>query len=162
MQHAQPPSRLSCSHAVEAWQPGGARVTGQPMHRNTITLVWLAGIGVAALAYAVDPGRLLETALDLLATGLANLGRLVQDLSLFGSDLVRAMAIGLFVTFVALAIIAIRQGRKGRAALLAVSTVFVLLVRDGSAAPNGHWVAAFALAAIAALVMTGRVRRGMP
>ncbi len=129
------------------------------MHRNTIMLIWIGGLLVAGIAYATDPGALLEAALNLLAAGLAACERLVRDLSVFGSDVVRALAVGLFVTFVALSVIAIRQGEKGRTALLTVSVVFVLLLRDGGAASNGRWVAAFALAAVGALVMTSRVLR---
>lgn len=130
------------------------------MQRNTILLVWGFGILVAALAYAVDPSSLLEGVLDLLAAGLAAAARLVRSLPMFSSDVMRALAIGLFVTFLGLAALTIRQGGKGRTAILAVSAVFVLLVRDGRAASNGQWAAAFALAAAGALVMTGRIRRG--
>lgn len=128
------------------------------MHRNTIMFIWAAGIVVALIAYATDPGALWDSALDLLAAAIAATDRLVRNLSLFGSDVVRALAIGLFVVFVALSLIAIRQGGKARMALLCVSTVFLLLLRDGGASSNGRWVAAFALAAVAALVMTTRVR----
>ena len=130
------------------------------MPRNTILMVWGFGILVAALAYAADPASLLEGVLDLLDYGLASVARLVRSLSAFGSDAVRALAIGLFVTFLALAGLTIRQGGKGRTAVLAFSAVFVLLVRDGRAASNGQWAAAFALAAAGAVVMTGRIRRG--
>jgi hypothetical protein len=132
------------------------------MQRNTIMLIWTGGLLVALLAYATNPGALLNAALDLLAGGLAAVERLVAGLSAFGSDVVRALAVGLFVTFVALAVFAIRQGGKGRMALFTVSTVFVLLLRDGGGESNGRWVAAFALAAVGALVMTTRVRRRSP
>jgi hypothetical protein len=132
------------------------------MHRNTILLIWIGGILVALLAYAADPGALLNAALDLLATGVAGAERLIGELSAFGSDAVRALAVGLFVIFVAMAVLAIRQGGKGRMALFVVSAVFLSLLRDGSGASNGRWVAAFALAAVGALVMTTRVRRRSP
>jgi hypothetical protein len=132
------------------------------MHRNTITLIWIAGVLVALIAYATDPGAFLNAALDVLAAGIATLQRLIGQFSAFGSDVVRALAVGLFVTFVALAVLAIRQGGKGRMALFTVSSVFLLLLRDGGAASNGRWVAAFALAAVGALVMTTRVRRRSP
>jgi hypothetical protein len=132
------------------------------MHRNTITLIWIGGILVALLAYATNPGALLNAALNLLATAIAAMERLVGELSTFGSDVVRALAVGLFVTFAALAVLAIRHGGKGRMALFSVSTVFVLLLRDGGGASNGNWVAAFALSAVGALVMTTRVRRKTP
>ena len=81
---------------------------------------------------------------------------------MFGGAVVRALAVGLFVTFVALAVLTIRQGGKGKAALVLVSSVFLVLLHDGANASNGHWAAAFVLAAIGALVMTGRVRRRAP
>jgi hypothetical protein len=132
------------------------------MQRNTIMVIWIGGMLVALLAYATDPGALLNAALDLLAAGISAVQRLIGELSAFGSDVVRALAVGLFVTFVALAVLAIRQGGRGRMALFAVSSVFLLLLRDGNGASNGRWVAAFALAAVGALVMTARVRRRSP
>lgn len=131
------------------------------MHRNTIALIWLAGIAVVVLAYAIDPGALLNAALDIVAEAAFGLERLARTLSVFGADMVRALAIGLFVTFAALAVLAIRQGRRGRTALLAVTVAFVLLVRDGDVS-NERWAAAFVLASVAALVMTARVARGGP
>ena len=132
------------------------------MHRNTIMLIWIGGILVALIAYAADPGALINTALDALAAGIAAIQRLVANLSALGSGIIRALAVGLFVTFVAMAVLAIRQGGKGRMALFTVSAVFVLLLREGNGASNGRWVAAFALAAAGALVMTARVRRKSP
>jgi hypothetical protein len=132
------------------------------MHRNTVALIWLGGIAVAVIAYAVDPGAVLEAALDLLAAAIAGTERFIHDLSNFGSGVIRALAMGLFVTFVALAVLTIRQGGKGKTALVMVSGVFLLLLRDGANSSNGHWVAAFALAAVGALVMTTRVRRRAP
>jgi hypothetical protein len=132
------------------------------MHRNTVAMIWIGGIAVAVIAYATDPGAILETALDLLAAGIAATDRFVHDLSTIGSAVIRALAVGLFVTFVALAVLAIRQGGKGKTALVLVSAVFLLLLRDGAGASNGRWVAAFALAAVGALVMTARVRRRAP
>jgi hypothetical protein len=132
------------------------------MQRNTIVLIWTGGILVALFAYATDPSALLNAALDLVAAAIAAIERLVAALSAFGSDVVRALAIGFFATFVALSVLAIRQGGKGRMALFAVSTVFVLLLRGDGGASNENWVAAFALAAVGALVMTTRVRRRSP
>ena len=130
------------------------------MQRRTIALIWLAGLLVAALAYAADPNALVNAALDLVAAGIAAVERVVSALSVFSAAMVRALAVGLFVTFIGLSLLAIRQGRKGWAALVGVSVGFMLLVHGG--ASNENWVTAFALAAIAALVMTGRVRRGPP
>jgi hypothetical protein len=132
------------------------------MHRNTVMLIWVGGILVALIAYLADPGALINSALDLLAAGIAALQRFVANLSALGSEIIRALAVGLFVTFVAMAVLAIRQGGKGRMALFTVSSMFVLLLREGSAASNERWVAAFALAATGALVMTARVRRKSP
>jgi hypothetical protein len=130
------------------------------MRKSPIAAIWLAGILVAVVAYAANPAHLLTVALDMLAAGFAAIEDMVRSLTLFGSDVVRALAIGLFVTFVALSVLAIRQGHRGRMALVIVSAVFVLLVRDdGDGVSNGRWVAAFALAAVAALVMTDRMRR---
>jgi hypothetical protein len=138
----------------------GLQAKEDRMRKNPVAAIWLIGILVAVVAYAANPGHLLTVALDTLAAGFAAVEQMVRSLTLFGSDVVRALAIGLFVTFVALSVLAIREGHRGRTALVIVSTVFVLLVRDdGDGVSNGRWVAAFALAAVAALVMTDRIRR---
>ena len=130
------------------------------MRKNPVAVIWLVGMLAAVVAYVADPNRLFRAALDMLASIVTDFERLLESLTLFGGDVVRALAIGLFVTFLALTALAIRQGRRGRAALVFVSLVFVLLVHDdGSGISNERWVTAFALAAIASLVMTNRVRR---
>jgi hypothetical protein len=132
------------------------------MRRNPVALIWLAGMLVAVVAYVADPGRLFRAALDMLASIAMGFEHLLQSLTQLGGDVLRALAIGLFVTFVALTGLAIRQGHRGRAALVFVSLAFVLLVHDdGTGISNERWVTAFALAAIGSLVMTNRVRRSI-
>lgn len=133
------------------------------MRANPVAAIWVIGILVAIGAYLAGPGFLLSTALTAIAVGVDAAEHLARSLSLLGADVVRALAIGLFVTFVALAVLAIRQGHRGRFALVSVSTVFLLLVGgDGDGVSNGRWIAAFALAAVGALIMTSRIRRPVP
>ncbi len=76
-------------------------------------------------------------------------------------DLVRALAIGLYATFVVLALAVARRGGRAKGALVVITVLFVLLVghADMATESNGRWTAALALCAVGAVVMTGRLRQ---
>jgi hypothetical protein len=74
----------------------------------------------------------------------------------------RALAIALFVVFMALGIVAAQRGIKARGALALVSILFaILLAGPGSGTPirPSRWTEAFVLSAVAAVVMTQRLLR---
>ena len=128
------------------------------MSRNPIAAVWAVGALAALLAYLVGPDHLLSTLIVSVDRALFIAGDLLRSLSASAVGAMHALAVGLFVTFVGLSLLAIRNGQRGRAALVAVSAVFVWLVwRGGDATSNGRWLSAFVLAAIGTLVMTGRL-----
>ena len=129
--------------------------------RDPIVLAWVAGLALAALVYAVGPDRFLFRVLDTLHVLAWRLSEAVADLSVLALDLVRALAIGLFATFVVLAVAVARRGGRGRGALLLVSVLFLFLAGGGAdgASPNTRWTAALLLSGMGALVMTGRLRQ---
>jgi hypothetical protein len=129
--------------------------------RDPIILAWVVGLALAALVYVVGPDRFVFRIVDGLHVLAWRISEAVADLSLLALDLVRALAIGLFATFVVLALAVARRGGRGRGALLLVSLLFLMLVGGGvdGGAPNARWTAALLLSGAGAAVMTGRLRQ---
>ena len=129
--------------------------------RDPILLAWALGLGLAALVYIVGPDRFVFRVLDTLHVIAWRIGEAIEDLSLLTFDVVRALAIGLYATFVVLALTVARRGGRARGALLLVSLLFLVLAGGGvdGAAPNARWSAALVLSGIGAAVMTGRLRQ---
>lgn len=134
------------------------------MSRNPIVVAWVAGLVLAAAVYVVGPERLVFRLIDnlhLLAwwieEGLAQLGGVM-------AEAVRALAIGLYVTFVALALAVQQRGGSARSALFWVSVLFWLLAAGvvGTEDGQGRWVMALALVAVASIAMTARLRNARP
>ena len=128
--------------------------------RDPVMLAWALGLVLAAAIYLVGPNQFMFRVLDTLHMIGWRLSEFVADLSVMAVDLVRALAIGLFVTFVVLAVAVARRGGRARGALVVVSLLFLALVSDGSdpAAGNTRWTAALVLSGIGAAIMTGRLR----
>jgi hypothetical protein len=134
------------------------------MNRRIIGLVWALGLVLAAVIYAAGPGGVLRHVLDM----AGRIGDVALDLmaaiSISAFDMLRALTIALYVVFVCLGVLAVRQGLRGRTALVMVTLLFLLLV--GPEAEAGYvgstlrWWAAFLLAAVAALGMTRRLMGG--
>lgn len=128
--------------------------------RNPVALIWIAGAVVALVAYQIGPNHLLATLSEALSQAFAQLERWTWELSRTATDFVRAGAIGLYVVFVALCILVLRQGGKARAALLLISALFYLLVWSGDDDVSNHrWFLSFAVALLGAMVMTGRLHK---
>ena len=130
--------------------------------RDPILLAWGLGLALAALVYLVGPDRFVFRVLDTAHVLAWRLTEAVADLSVLALDLVRALAIGLFVTFVALALAVARRGGRSRGALILVSLLFLFLAGGGGpdgASANTRWTAALLLSGLGALVMTGRLRQ---
>lgn len=129
--------------------------------RDPVVVAWVVGLGLAALAYAVGPQHFLFRVVDWFHFAAWRLGEMVADLSRFGLDLVRALALGLFATFLILGFAVLRRGGRARGALIVVTLLFAVLVGndDFVTDSNGRWAAALALSAAGALVMTSRLRQ---
>lgn len=146
----------------------GGRAAGYPsaMRRNTIGLIWVAGLLLAAAIYATGPDRFVQASLQALDQIQASLQLALLNLTLQAFDLMRSLAIALFLVFVCLAVLAARRGSRARVALVVVTLVFVALVYrasgNGPSASGRDWLAAFMLAAVGAAVMTHRLMRGPP
>lgn len=128
------------------------------MRRDPILAAWGIGLALAALVYVVGPDRFLFRVLDTLHVLGWRMAELINDLSIVALDLMRALAIGLYATFVVLALAVARRGGTSRGALLVVSVLFLALA-GGSGVPNTRWTAALVLCGVAAAVMTGRLRQ---
>ncbi len=129
--------------------------------RDPVVIAWVVGLGLAALAYWIGPQYFLFRVVDSFHVAVWRIGETIGDLSLMGRDLVRALAIGIYATFVVLAVSVIRRGGRGKAALFWVSALFLFLVGgiDLTTESNGSWVLALAVAGVGALTMTQRLRQ---
>ena len=131
------------------------------MPRNSIALVWLAGIVATFAVYAIGPDRVVHD----LGYAIAHFGDLIDDLArqfIYGAfDAMRALALGLFGVFVVLCLLAHRRGIRSVRTLVVVSVLYLALIGafafDDDIAGPRHWLAAFVLAAIGAAVMTRRL-----
>jgi len=129
--------------------------------RDPVLIAWAVGLGLAALVYVLGPRHFLFRVLDTFHVLMWRLGEFIADLSTVALDAVRALAIGLYATFVVLAFVVVRRGGRARAALVIISVLFAILVaRDDTVTEsNGRWAAALALSGFGAIVMTNRLRQ---
>ena len=132
------------------------------LRRDPVILAWVVGLGLATLVYVIGPGQFLFRLVDLLHVMAWRFSEFIADLSVMALDVVRALAVGLYVTFVMLALAVARRGGRARGALLVVTLLFVLLIGGHEALTddNARWTAALILSGIGASVMTGRLRQG--
>lgn len=124
--------------------------------RNPVVAIWVLGIVVALVAYQFGPNHLLATLADIIWRSTGLLEQWIFDLSHSAAEFVRAAAIGLYVVFVALSLLVIRQGGRAKGVLILVSLIFYLLVWS-SEFSNARGFAAFVLSGVGALVMTRRL-----
>ena len=130
------------------------------MRRSPIWLAWAAGLILAALVYAIGPDRFIFRLVDNLHQLAWRLGEALADIPALTLDAVRALTIGLYVTFLALAFAVSRRGGHARALVIVVTILLVLIVSGANPLePSPRWTAAFLLVSFAALSMTSRLRR---
>lgn len=126
------------------------------MRRNTIALVWLGGIVLAAVLYVAGPAFFVGTVL----VAVNEVGRVVADsitfLSVQSFELVRAVAIALFAVFLVLGAIAGQRRIRG-AGMVGVTVLFVGLLTLGGYESRFCWLAALVVAGAGALHMTQRL-----
>ena len=133
------------------------------MRPSTIAAIWIGGALLAALAYVVGPDEVVQRAWYALASAGDALWTLAARFEVVSFDLLRALAIGAFGAFVLLALLAIHRGLRGRAALVAVSLVYIAAIAPGAAWPDRQsWLLAFMLAITGAASMTARLLRADP
>ena len=129
--------------------------------RDPVLIAWVVGLGLAAVAYAIGPQYFMFRVVDSFHLAMWRIGEAIGDLSLMGRDLVRALAIGLYATFVVLALSVIRRGGSGKAALFWVSVLFLFLIGgiDLTTESDTRWFLALAVAGVGAVTMTQRLRQ---
>ncbi len=130
------------------------------MRRDPVIIAWAVGLLLAAVIYAVGPDQFLFRLQDSLHVLAWRIGEALSELSATALDVVRALSIGLFVTFLALAAAVARRGGRSRLAVVVVSILFLLLAQGSVLGDRTRWVAALLLTGLGAAVMTGRLRQG--
>ena len=127
--------------------------------RRPVAIVWIVGLLLALLLYLRQPEHVLDS-LALVLDGVAQrFDGFVISLSHQSILIVRALAIALFVVFVALAIIAAQRGLPARRMLLLVAFLYIVLLWHpfSGLILARDWVFAFLISAVASLVMTRRL-----
>lgn len=129
--------------------------------RDPVLIAWVVGLGLAAVAYWVGPQYFMFRVVDSFHVALWRISETIGDLSLMGRDLVRALAIGIYATFVVLAISLIRRGGAGKAALFWVTALFLFLIGgiELTTESNARWALALVVAGVGAATMTQRLRQ---
>ncbi len=129
--------------------------------RDPVLLAWVAGLGLAALVFVMGPERFFFRLVDTMHVVMWRVQEALEQFSIVTLDAVRALAIGLFATFVVLGVSVVRRGGRARGALFWVSALFVVLAGDlvGDGSPNARWAAALLVVGAGAAVMTGRLRQ---
>jgi len=130
--------------------------------QRTIVIVWIAGLLLALAAYEVGPDDFVTSAFALFDTAAAALQRLLRDLGMRAYDVLRALALGLFVIFFVLSLLAVQRGLPARWTLFAVTLLFLILVWHEGPEASGHWTLAFLLAATGAASVTRRLSSSPP
>ena len=113
------------------------------------------------MAYALGPQYFLFRLLDYVHVAFWRIGEMIGDLSLVARDMVRALSIGLYGTFVLLCVLVIRRGGRAKAALFWVTILFLVLIGrvEMMTESNARWVFALVVAGFGSLVMTNRLRQ---
>jgi uncharacterized integral membrane protein len=116
---------------------------------DPVLAAWVIGVVLAVLVYVLGPKNFLFHLVD------------TFHVLMWRLDAVRALAIGLYATFLVLGFAVLRRGGRARAALIVVTILFLVLVMhdDTVSEGNGRWTAALALSAVGAIVMTARLRQ---
>ncbi len=127
--------------------------------RRPVAIVWIVGLLIALLLYLRQP----EHVIDSIALALNDVEQrfdgFIISLSHQSILIVRALAIALFIVFVALAIIAGQRGLPARRMLLVVAFLYIVLLWHpfSGLILARDWVFAFLISAVASLVMTRRL-----
>lgn len=132
---------------------------------DTITYVWVGGAVLALLLFLVGPDDFLATALGALDRLEDAFHHMLFFLGTQAFNVVRAIAIALFVVFFVLGIVAAQRGLKAVGAMTVVTIGYLILVwRPDAAYPGSiaRWFTALLLALVGALVMTQRLMAPPP
>jgi uncharacterized membrane-anchored protein len=130
------------------------------MRRESILMIWAAGLLLAVALYLIGPDRFLDVCMAVIDGIDAVFRNLVAELGAQTYGVVRALAIAVYAVFAVLAFLASQRGQRGVWALIVVTAAFLALVSRPYAlhpAPLGRWIAALALVVIAAVIMTQRL-----
>ena len=130
------------------------------MRSRTVTIVWVVGLALAALVYALGPDDALATLFAWADQAGAALQQAAAELGGRAFDVLRALAVGCFAVFFALCVIATGRGQSTLWLMLWVSLLFLILVWHQGREATGHWTLAFLLAGAAALNVTRRLEGG--
>ncbi len=127
--------------------------------RRPVAIVWIVGLLLALLLYLRQPEYILDSITVALSDVEQRFDGFIISLSHQSILIIRALAIALFVVFVALAVIAAQRGLPARRMLLVVAFLYIVLLWHpfSGLILARDWVFAFLISAVASLVMTRRI-----
>lgn len=127
--------------------------------RRPVAIIWIVGLLLAVLLYVGQPEHILDSITLALSSVEAQFDGFIISLSHQSILIIRALAIALFVVFVALALIAARRGLPARRMLLVVAFLYIVLLWHpfSGLILARDWVFAFLISAVASLIMTRRL-----
>ena len=127
--------------------------------RRPVAIVWIVGLLLALLLYLRQPEYILDSITVALSDVEQRFDGFIISLSHQSILIIRALAIALFVVFVALAVIAAQRGLPARRMLLVVAFLYIVLLWHpfSGLILARDWVFAFLISAVASLVMTRRL-----
>lgn len=127
------------------------------MNRNVVALVWLGGLLLAVVLYLSGPGPVIGAILAALSRLEWVIANSITFLSAQTFDLVRAVAIALFVVLLVLGFLAKQKGVGRGGGLVGLSVLFVVLIALGGYQSRFCWFAALLVAGAGAVGMTHRL-----
>lgn len=130
------------------------------MRRESIALIWIGGLVLAVVLYAIGPDRFFETVIDVIDGVDAFFHALAFRLGAQVYSVVRALTIAIYGVFAVLALLAAQRGQRGLWPLIVVTLAVMFLVWRPFGefpTPVGRWIIALALVVAGALVMTQRL-----
>ncbi len=130
------------------------------MRRESIVIIWIGGLVLAAIVYGIGPDRFLDACLNAIDAIQDAFHNLVLNLGFKAYGLIRALAIGLYAVFAVLAVLSSQRGRHGIGALVCVTIASAILVwrpYDVFPAPLSRWVVVLLLVFCSAIVMSQRL-----
>lgn len=147
-------------HLTEAPMSDRPPLRFPPRRTDPVALIWIGGVMLAAMAYAVGPEHVVASALAAIEEAGWALSDLVHNVTFAAVNVMRAAAIGLLGVFIALSLLAIQRTGRGHGGLVVLTVAFIMLVwgawGDGPVS-NTRWLMALVLAALGAVAVTSRL-----
>ena len=141
------------------------RLEGGLVRRQSILRIWVGGLVLAVLLYAIGPDRFFDSFFGFYDRIEVVFHNLATILGAQVFSVARAAAIAIYIVFSILAFLASQRGHRGFGAWVTVTVLGAILVwRPFSEMPaeGSRWILALLLVVVGALTMTQRLMAAPP